>query len=443
MATFDQKGGLGDKLGQHPAADIPAELGWEQMGPKIQAALAAKKRRRLLWWWFPSAVLALAAVAYFALAAEQEDIGSLPIPAATAHARPATDAAARPAAQSEAQSKPKPEPRIESKRSAGPQSPMATAKLRPLIAKRLPAPVIAEKLPSGTVEAIRAQGLAPQATLAEATVPNADLQDHSQAAWQPLPLIEPLLAAPLPSPGTAEWAAAKPIDPARQPSVWMLELDAGRSFNLSPMGSSPDFPNTDVAALSGFSGGVRVGYALRNTPYAIWTGAMVEEFVQRERLSDAFAIRLYQPGTIDTIFRNTLTGAVSFAYTDSISGTREVRVQQHSSLRSLAVPLMVGRAWAQGGWQLAVQTGADLQLSYWKKGSYLSEGYQLRDAPSDRRLGLAFRLEGQVLLPPLRFGQPFVRGTYRRFLHQPVGLSPGTAFRPESVGFTVGWRVRL
>ena len=62
MASFDQKGALNDVLGQHPSKNIPVALSWEQMGPRIQAELAAKKkRRRVFWWWLSFGVVSIMA----------------------------------------------------------------------------------------------------------------------------------------------------------------------------------------------------------------------------------------------------------------------------------------------------------------------------------------------------------------------------------------------
>jgi hypothetical protein len=83
----------------------------------------------------------------------------------------------------------------------------------------------------------------------------------------------------------------------------------------------------------------------------------------------------------------------------------------------------------------------DVNLSSWHSGGYLTEGYQLVNASTRYQAGWAVRLEGQLLLPPVRFGRLFVRGGYRRSLNQQEGLVPGGLFRPEALGLTMGWRV--
>lgn len=433
MGTFDQQGGLGEKFGQHPTENIPTGLAWEQMGPKIQAELVEKKRRRLLWWWLPSTVLVVMASAYFLLAAKDENIGSFRIPVAVVPARHASDGAVT---QQSAQASDQDKQQSNKNRTINPVTSIPEAGIQRAVVGHNSQLADVSKQTLTPLEASHLPAMEPSFT----RIPSGEQPDDSLVIWSVSPLIESLLLSPLPIPNTVDWVV-KPTVPNAPSATWLLEIEAGRNFNLSAATPSPNIPNAEVTRLAGVSGGIRLGYAIQQTPYTIWTGVSVADFVQRERLDDALAVRLYQPGTVDTIFRNILTGAETFVFTDSVGGTRELRIQQHSTFRSLSIPLMVGRTWGQARWQLAAQTGVDLHLSYWEDSKYLSADYELQDAPSERSIGLAFRLEGQLLLPSSRFGRPFIRGAYRRFLHQPAGLAPGTAFRPQGASLTLGWQV--
>ncbi|NRA50103.1 MAG: hypothetical protein HRU12_13295, partial [Phaeodactylibacter sp.] len=98
------------------------------------------------------------------------------------------------------------------------------------------------------------------------------------------------------------------------------------------------------------------------------------------------------------------------------------------------------RTWTASGWQLEGRAGVDVNLSTWRSGGYLTEGYQLEQATAQYHIGWSVRIEGQVLLPPARFGRLFIRCGYRRSVDQPVGLAQSSSFRPEAIGAVIGWR---
>ncbi len=472
MASFDQKGALGDKFGQHPTEHIPAELKWEEMGPKIQAVLQEKRRRRPMWWWFPFALVVLVILVYFARSPRVEIRGSFPLPLVAELPSYVTDQDAANLLlvgnEGQGQSQPGEEPL--GNKPLG-SSAAVSSGLSPA-AQRFPSAEAEEpSLPLG--HSRQRLALAPKALLSspallphtvpnpitsapseqyDAEAPSAASGSSSLAGGKPLPndratvLASPFLASLLPSAlpiasGT-ERISAQPELPGTASTGWLVELEGGGNLQLRSAAVSA-IPALERSWLSGFAAGIRLGRKIQHTPYTIWTGISVGSIVQKEQLFDAIPVRLYQPGTIDTIFRNTLTNQETIVYTDTVGGTRALRIQQHNSFRSWAIPLMIGRTWGQGRWQLAVQTGADLHLASWGRGKYLSPDYELLATPEARHVGLAFRLETQILLPGARWGRPFVRGAYRHFLYQTAGLTPGDTFRPQSGALTLGWQLRF
>jgi hypothetical protein len=238
---------------------------------------------------------------------------------------------------------------------------------------------------------------------------------------------------------TTPYPEVPEMQAARHP--WIVEAGMGLAFNLNPDVYGTKLPNTTIDPLTGLTACLRIGYELPQRPYTLWAGIEMEELVQREQLQEASTAQLYQPNTVDTIFRNTITGEAFTTTTDSVPGIRRVNVQQHSTFRSWSVPMLLGRTWSAAGWQLEGKAGVDFNLSSWHSGGYLTEGYTVVNASTRYQTGWAVRLEGQLLLPPVRFGRLFVRGGYRRSVTQPGGLVQGSLFRPEAVGLTMGWRV--
>lgn len=473
MASFDQKGALGDKFGQHPTEHIPAELKWEEMGPKIQAVLQEKRRRRPMWWWFPSALVVLVILVYFARSPRVEITGSFPLPLVAELPSYVADQDAANfllvGNEGQGQSQPDEEPlgnkplgssaavssglspaaqRFPSAEAEEPSLPLGHSRQRLALAPKalLSSPaLLPHTVPSRSTSPSSEQyhAEAPSAASGSSSLAGSEQRSSRRATVLASPFLASLLPSALPLSSGAERIKALPELPKTASIGWLVELEGGGNLQLRSAPVVGAIPALERSWLSGFTAGIRLGRKIQHTPYTIWTGVSVGSIVQKEQLFDVIPVRLYQPGTIDTIFRNTLTDEETIVYTDTVGGTRALRIQQHNSFRSWAIPLMIGRTWGQGRWQLAVQTGADLHLAAWGKGKYLSANYELLDTPEARSVGLAFRLETQILLPAGRLGRPFVRGAYRHFLYQTAGLTPDDTFRPQSGALTLGWQLRF
>jgi hypothetical protein len=431
METFDQKGGLNDKLGRHKATDIPATLSWEKMGPNIRAGLEQKKRRRLLfWWWLPVGTLVMLTIGYFSLFGGTTELGHFPVPGQPVGTTPAI-------AKTETEMPAKIKGANKTGIAISPDGPKAKGGPNGLVASSSPAERKASVPSTSKADSTPTN---PLNEIKGSQALSADEAQDKRVGLELLTQIEVL------SPHTV--ASLNPTTPyPRIPEIqnisrpWIVEVGLGSAFNLNPDIYSTKLPGTTIDPLTGLAASLRIGYALPQRLYTLWAGIEMEELVQRERLQEAFPIQLYQPNTVDTIFRNTITGETFTTTTDSVPGIRSVNFQQHSTLRSWSVPILLGRSWSAAGWQLEGRAGMDVNLSSWHSGGYLTEGYQLVNASTRYQAGWAVRLEGQLLLPPVRFGRLFVRGGYRRSLNQQEGLVPGGLFRPEALGLTMGWRV--
>lgn len=432
MESFDQRGGLDGKLGRHQAKDIPAGLSWGQMGPGIRAGLKPKRRRRRFWWWLPVGLsVALAIVGYFSFFGERARLGYFPVPGESVGGNSAV-------AEIETEM---PEEVWAAKGTKGavPQMDHPKAKSGKNI-------LVALRNSTAIKTSVSSKSKATSTPVASSN----DFQDgkavsagealNNKVRVDLLNQIEALAPGPVVSlDSTTPYPEVQKMQAVRDP--WIVEAGMGLAFNLNPDIYSAKLPNTTIDPLSGLAASLRIGYALPQRPYTLWGGIEMEELVQRERLQEAFPIQLYQPNTVDTIFRNTITGEEFTSTTDSIPGIRQVNIQQHSTFRSWSIPVLIGRAWAAAGWQLEGKAGFDFNLSSWRSGGYLTEGYTVASASNRYQTGWALRLEGQLLLPPVRFGRLFLRGGYRRSLSQQEGLVQGSLFRPEAMGLTMGWRV--
>lgn len=432
METFDQRGGLNDKLGRHKATEIPAELSWEQMVPKIRAELKPKKRRRLLFWWrLPIGLSAILAIGYFSLFGGTTELGYFPVPGQSVGTTPAI-------AETTAEAPEEVPVAKEMEATAPTGDPKAKGGINVPVASPNPT-VIKASVPTKPQAALTPSGLSNEVEDGKAVSANETLSNLIK-----LDLLNQIEALPPQAVVSLDSTTPYPEVPEMQvvSSPWIVEAGMGVAFNLNPDIYGTKLPNTTIDPLTGLAASLRIGYALPQRPYTLWAGVEMEELVQRERLQEASPIQVFQPNTVDTIFRNTITGAVFTTTTDSVPGIRRVNIQQHSTFRSWSVPVMFGRTWSAAGWQLEGKAGLGFNLSSWRTGGYLTEGYELVNAGTQYQAGWALRLEGQVLLPPVRFGRLFVRGGYRRSLSQQGGLVERSLFRPESISITMGWRAR-
>ena len=433
METFDQKGGLNDKLGRHKATEIPAGLSWEQMGPKIRAELKPQKRRWLVWWWLPIGLSVILGVAYLNSLMGTPDLSFFPIPGLPAGQN--TTAVVKVQVRSGDQIK-------EEERGNATGAFDQNAKQSSVVEPSVTAKQSALESPSQGKVAIAIKDIPSVITEGNAWVFSDTVVQNQEA----LGLLDEIVSM---VPGQVESQDTSGEDRitldllSSNSSAWIIEAAAGVTYSLSPDSYSARLPNTVIDPLNGVTTRFRVGYRLKQGACTIWSGVEMEELVQRERLQEVLPIQVFQPNTVDTIFRNTITGEVFTTTTDSVPGIRSVNIQQHSTFRSWAVPVLIGKSWSAGGWQLEGKAGLDFNLSSWSSGGYLTDGYQLTEVRTEYRTGWAMRLEGQLLLPPVRLGRLFVSGGYRRFLNQPEGLIERSEFRPESLNLTVGWRLPL
>ena len=274
METFDQRGGLNDKLGQHKAKDIPTGLSWEQMGPKIRAELQPKKRRRLLFWWLPVGLCIILAIGYFSLFGSTAGLGYFPVPGQLLVANPAV-----------AETATKMPEEIKRANETGiafsPDNPKAKDGPNVLVASSNPMERKA-LMPSDSEAGSTPTQSGPLNEFKEAQAVSADKAQDKLVGLDLLNQIEALAPGPVASlDSTTPYPEVQKIHAARR--LWIVEAGMGLAFKLNPDIYSAKLPNTTIDPLSGLAASLRIGYALPQRPYTLWAGIEMEELVQRER----------------------------------------------------------------------------------------------------------------------------------------------------------------
>jgi len=106
--------------------------------------------------------------------------------------------------------------------------------------------------------------------------------------------------------------------------------------------------------------------------------------------------RLYRPGTVDTIIRNTLTGEEQTVTTDTIAGIRTRRFGNDNAVSELGVPLLVGKHWKVGGSFFSLAAGPRLGLVIGRKGRTVVAAEEVVDLGAAPQFGHNFRLSGRL-----------------------------------------------
>lgn len=107
--------------------------------------------------------------------------------------------------------------------------------------------------------------------------------------------------------------------------------------------------------------------------------------------------RIYQPGTVDTIFRNLTSGEERIVTTDTVGGTRTLRFGNDNTVMELGLPLLIGRKWTSGRHDFRLAAGPRLGLVLARTGKTVTETNRIADleaAPQfSKGLNWAGRLE--------------------------------------------------
>lgn len=107
--------------------------------------------------------------------------------------------------------------------------------------------------------------------------------------------------------------------------------------------------------------------------------------------------RIYQPGTVDTIFRNLTTGEDRVVTTDTVGGIRSLRFGNDNTVTEIGLPLLIGRKWNLGRHDFSLAAGPRVGLIVARDGRTVIESNQVTDlgtAPQfSKNLNFAGRLE--------------------------------------------------
>ncbi|MEL6140210.1 MAG: hypothetical protein AAFU67_01160, partial [Bacteroidota bacterium] len=89
----------------------------------------------------------------------------------------------------------------------------------------------------------------------------------------------------------------------------------------------------------------------------IGVGARLGRYVWRSELNSNEPTNLYRPGTIDTIFRNTVDGTERIVTTDSIPGVVNIQFRGYGKVTTLDLPITLGKNWPLLGGQFGAYLG--------------------------------------------------------------------------------------
>ncbi|MEL6355984.1 MAG: hypothetical protein AAFQ37_03525, partial [Bacteroidota bacterium] len=89
----------------------------------------------------------------------------------------------------------------------------------------------------------------------------------------------------------------------------------------------------------------------------VGVGARLGRYVWRSELNSNEPTNLYRPGTIDTIFRNTVDGTERIVTTDSIPGVVNIQFRGYGKVTTLDLPITLGKNWPLLGGQFGAYLG--------------------------------------------------------------------------------------
>ncbi len=203
---------------------------------------------------------------------------------------------------------------------------------------------------------------------------------------------------------------------------------------------------TEFTPQAGYFADLRLTKYFQNN-LSITGGVAYRQLVYRENLDEERAVRLFRPGTIDTVFVGELTGNETYAFTDTIPGRRETRFQYHNRRNIVTLPLLIG--WQTGpensasDWNLRLRAG--LEFTFWEQssGRTINRNGRIVDLKTQVGQGLQFAglIEAEVALPvQVAGGQPFIRAALRREFGLLEQANSAAARRLQGGEIGIGWR---
>lgn len=447
MELFEQRGGLEDKIGEHRATDIPAELGWERMSAGILAGIAERKKRRRVafWLWWTTGVAALAVLLTLWFISQRVELGCFPVGALNIAFREEVEIC---------------EPQV-----ARSTSKKELPSIIPMTNETIPfsnhnQTVVAERVPffekNKSISINNNHPLPPSTpTLVESALQLAENLDNnsittvSNLSEMQIHLL-PTLTFFIENVSNEALTNPSKCPEFQRIAKWQIEI-AGytNSFqsNYRSQESGVATPAAYETPLLGWQTGIRLRRKL-SEHWRLSTGVQWQQLRYRSNFSKREAINLYRPGTIDTIFINQFTGEETYVYRDSVPGVRSRNFQHYNTHNALQIPLLFGYEMDGGRWSVAMQAGVNLHLYYRSQGRTLADFDQVIELEQQDFYQNTFRfsylLETQLQYRINERSQGFMRIGWEQQQQNWLQPQTGASQRPTVwyLGTGLSWEIR-
>lgn len=364
--------------------DLPAELSWEEMSMPLLQGLAQEKkrrrRRRFFAWFLPSFVCFIGVSLFLLWPKNPETISTHENTEITSTLPEGSLTSIQPDSSSQSIST-KPNPNTEIHSDAIPSLSNAPRALpsAPAVKKQAAVTPSTEQRPeSGT-------GLSQNLTFLSAP---------------PVSLI-PEIPKPLPSDYALFLPQKLPLSPRPQSAILFYGGVNRFSSSFLPFEEGDIISQTQRPDRMGFQTGVAVQHPLSPTLF-LTTGLELERLRYEVGLEREENVRLFRPGTIDTLFINSRTGDSTFVFTDSIPGIRSLLLRNTFSTYSIKIPVLLSHRFYLQKVSLDLQGGISVGLFQRNRGLDNEQVQRLlgeSDLLSEQGMTLALNGGFQVMYP--------------------------------------------
>lgn len=446
MELFEQRGGLEDKIGEHRATDIPAELGWERMSAGILAGVAERRKRRRVafWLWWTTGAAALAVVWTLWFISQRVELGCFPVGSLNIASREEVEICEPQVARST------------SKKKLPGIIPMTN---ETITFSNHNQTVATERVPffdKNKSVSINKDHLLPSTpTLVESALQlTENLDDNSITTVANLAEMEIHLLPTLPF--LVENTSKEVLtNPSKCPEFqhiakWQIEITGyTNSFqsNYRSQESGAATPAAYETPLLGWQTGIRLRRKL-SEHWRLSTGVQWQQLRYRSNFNERETVNLYRPGTIDTIFINQFTGEKTYVYRDSVPGVRSRHFQHYNKHNALQIPLLFGYEMDGGRWSVAMQAGVNLQVYHQSRGRMAIATKEIIELNGDDFYNSSFRLsyllESQLQYQLTQYSRVFTRIGLEYHSTNWLQTQLGITQRPNVmyVGTGISWDIK-
>ncbi|MEM1215678.1 MAG: hypothetical protein AAGJ82_08340, partial [Bacteroidota bacterium] len=182
-----------------------------------------------------------------------------------------------------------------------------------------------------------------------------------------IPQLSTLAPGPV-SPAETDTARNVSVLPPTEGAAWFVSVAMGAAYTSQVPATSTT--GTDKP-LIGTINELRIGRDLSRRWSVVLTGTRQTQRWRNNATLNLLS-QVYQPGTIDTIFRILPTGDEIYLYTDSVASVQQVKFQHFNEAVTWQVGTLVGFRMIKQRWRVSWWSGPQLRLSTRRSGQQLS-----------------------------------------------------------------------